>query len=390
MEKKQIEKLPGFVNVIRDMRETIITNILLIGQTPSPTFKEKRRAKIFMERLMEFNVDEVTTDGYRNPIGIIRGKDKEKPPIFVVAHMDTNFAKDVDHNYTVGKNSITGAGIIDNSISVGVLASLPEIINKLGLRFESDIVLAGVIQSLGKGNLRGIRHLIKTWSTPIRGAVCIEGGELGRLNYNSDGMVRCEIVCNVSSQDGYDHRFEPNAILILNDIINQILRMRLPQRPRSRIIIGKIAGGFLHGKIATEAMLGLEIQSDSDKVVKSILADVTDVVDGVGHEFHVDINLNIISTLYAASLKYNHRLVKNAVAVMKALDLKPVSAPTESELSIFLSKNISAVTLGVTRGEKYQKKESRVEIEPIFTGIAQIIGVMMAVDSGVCDEYGLA
>ena len=389
MDKKNIEKLTGFVDLIREMREIIITNILLIGQIPSPTFKEKRRAKVFTERLLEFGVEEVTTDGYRNPIGIIYGADKEKPPIFVVAHIDTNFAKDVDHNYTVAENSITGAGIIDNSISVGVLASLPEIIKKLGLKFESNIVLAGVIQSLGKGNLRGIRHLIKTWSTPIRGAVCIEGGELGRLNYNSDGMVRCEIVCNVSAIDGYDHRFKPNAILILNGIINQLLKISLPQRPRSRIIIGKISGGFLHGKIASDAMLGLEIQSDSDKMVKSILSNVEDIVDGVGHEFHVDIKLNIISTLHAASLNYNHKLVKKAVAVMKALNLKPVSDPTESELSIFLAKNISAVTLGVTRGEKYQKKESRVEIDPIFTGIAQIIGVMLAIDSGVCDEYGL-
>jgi len=180
-----LEKLPEFVDIIRSIKDTIIANIVLIGQIPSPTFKEKKRTMVFMERLAGFQVDECSTDGYRNPIGIIRGTSESKPPIFVVAHLDTLFGKDIDHYYTIGENSITGAGIMDNSVGVGVLASLPEIFRKLNLRFESDIVLAGVIQSLGRGNLRGIRHLLKTWSTPIRGAVCIESDELGRLNYYS-------------------------------------------------------------------------------------------------------------------------------------------------------------------------------------------------------------
>ena len=72
---------------------------------------------------------------------------------------------------------------------------------------------------------------------------------------------------------------------------------------------------------------------------------------------------------------------------MKKLDLTPVSGPSESELSIFLSRKIPAVTLGITRGVNYHQQNASVEIEPISKGIAQIIGVIMAIDSGVCDEH---
>ena len=92
-----IEKLPGFVKTIKSIKETVITNIVLIGQTAAPTFKEKKRTSVFMERLAEFQVDECTTDGYRNPIGIIKGTSESKPPIFVAAHLDTIFDKDIDH-----------------------------------------------------------------------------------------------------------------------------------------------------------------------------------------------------------------------------------------------------------------------------------------------------
>jgi acetylornithine deacetylase/succinyl-diaminopimelate desuccinylase-like protein len=210
-----IDKLPEFVEEIKSLKETIIANIVLIGQVPSPTFKEKNRTSIFMERLSEFQVDECTTDGYRNPIGVIRGTSESKPPIFVVAHLDTVFGHDVDHYYTIGENSITGPGIIDNSLGVGILVALPEIFRKLNLRFESDIVLAGAIQSLGKGNLRGIRHLLKTWSTPIRAAVCIESTELGRLNYYSDGMIRCEVECNISTTNGMEYVSSTELLLTM-------------------------------------------------------------------------------------------------------------------------------------------------------------------------------
>ncbi len=381
-----LDKLSSFVDAIESIKETIIANIVLIGQIPSPTFKEKRRTRIIMDRLAECQIDECTTDGYRNPIGIIRGSSGSNPPILIVAHIDTIFDKDVDHNFIVKENSITGPGVTDNSVGAGVLVSLPEIFRKLDLRFKSDIVLAGVIQSMGKGNLRGVRHLVKTWPTPIRGAVCIEAMELGRLNYYSSGMVRCEAACNISTLNGEKHKFKPNAILILNEVINQIMKLRLPQRPRSRVIIGKISGGFKHGEIAYEATLGFEIQSDSDKMVKSIFNDVKDIIEGISHEYEVELNLKTISNLNASTLKYNHPLVKSAREVMKELGIKPAGGPSESELSIFLSRKIPAITLGITHGENYHQKNAQVEIEPIFKGIAQIIGIIMSIDNGVCDE----
>jgi acetylornithine deacetylase/succinyl-diaminopimelate desuccinylase-like protein len=384
--EKHLDKLPSFVEAIKSMKETIIANIVFIGQIPAPTFKEKRRADFFMKRLAEFQVDECTTDGYRNPIGIIRGTSTSKPPVFVVAHLDTIFEKDIDHNYTVKKRTIKGAGVLDNSLSIGILASLPEIFRKLNLRFESDIVVAGVIQSLGRGNLRGIRHLLKTWDTPIRGAICLEGVELGRLNYYSEGMIRCEVECDISPTLGPLQKFKSNAILILNEVINQILELRLPQRPRSRVIIGKISGGSKHGTIACKAKLGFEIQSDSDKMVKSIYNDINDFVFDINHQNEIELKLKTISNLSAASLKYNHPLVKSAGAVIESLGLKPICEPSESELSIFLSHNIPAVTLGITRGENIYLENSTMEIEPMYKGIAQIIGVIMAIDKGVCDE----
>ena len=385
-----LERLPGLVDEIKSLKEIIITNIVLIGQMPAPTFREKQRSKLFMDRLAEFQVDEVTTDGYRNPIGIIRGTNAVNPPIFVHAHLDTFSEETQQIDYTIKENTITGPGVLDNSLGVGVIMSLPAIFKKLDLHFESDVVLAGTIQSVGKGNLRGVRHLLKTWPTPIRGGICIEGVELGRLNYFSDGMIRGEIHCDISSDRGSPDEYPRNAIIVMNEVINEIMNLKTSQRPNTRIVIGKISGGANHGKIAEEAALGFEIRSDSYKMVKKIYGHIRDIVDGISHEKQVDLNLITISNLRAARLKYNHPLVKNSAAVLETLGIKPFSKSTESALSIFLSHKIPAVTLGITHGENVYKEEATMEIEPMFKGIAQVIGVLKAIDAGVCDEQQMA
>ncbi len=152
------------------------------------------------------------------------------------------------------------------------------------------------------------------------------------------------------------------------------------------MIIGKVSGGFKHGDIAFESKLGFEIQSDSDNMVKLIFNDIKDIIEAISHEYEVELVLKTISNLKASKLTYNHPLVKSTREVMKELEISPAGGPSESELSIFLSRKIPAITLGISNGENYHQKNAQVKIDPMFKGIAQIIGVIMAIDSGVCDE----
>jgi tripeptide aminopeptidase len=384
--EKYLDVLPTFVDQIRKIREIIISNIILIGQIPAPTFHERRRAECLVERLADFQVDESTIDDFGNPIGVIRGTSAEKQSIFVVAHLDTFSDVAVDQHYEVTDKIISGIGVSDNSAAVGVLASLPEIFDRLVLAFESDIVLVAPVQTIGRGNLKGIRQLLETWPTAIRGAICLETVELGRLNYSSNGMIRGEISCSIVSEKPIGRHHKPNAILVINEVINAILRLRLPQKPRTQIVIGKIAGGFNHGKIAYDANIGFEILSDADEMVKELYNDIRDIVDEINKAFGVELKLNRISNLNATRLQYNHPLVKCASRILNRLGVEAVSEPSETALSIFLQRKIPAITIGLTYGDNYHQDGSMIEIEPIFRGISQIPALITAMDNGVCDE----
>jgi tripeptide aminopeptidase len=260
------------------------------------------------------------------------------------------------------------------------------ILKRLELRFASDIVLVAPILSLGRGNLKGIRRLLSHWPSPVRGAVCLESIELGRLNYYSYGMIRSEISCSIAVEDHGRRHYEPNAILVVNEVINAILGLRLPQKPRTQIVIGRIAGGFNHGKIAYDADIGFEIRSDSDDMVKAIYADIRDIVDGINKAYDVELELKRISNLNATRLNNNHPLIKCASRILNRLGVEIFSEPSETALSIFLLRKIPAVTLGITRGNNFHQNGAMIEIEPMYKGIAQIPALLMALDNGVCDE----
>ncbi len=383
--QKYLDGLPAFVNQIRQLRDIIISNIVLLGQVPAPTFHERRRAAYLVERFADFQADESIIDDFGNPISILRGASANRQAIFVVAHLDTFSESESDHLYEVTDKTITGVGVSDNSAAVGVLASLPEVFRRLDLTFESDIVLVAPTHSLGKGNLSGIRQLLKSWPEPIRAAICLESVNLGRLNYFSDGMIRGEIDCSIHSEAKWIHHHPPNAILVINEVVNAILGLRLPQRPRSNIVIGKVAGGFNHGKHASNAQIGFEIRSDADQIVRELYTDIKDIVDGIHKAFAVELTLNRISNLNATHLPYNHPLVKCATKILNRLGVEVISEPSESALSIFLQRKIPAITVGLTHGENYHQEGSMIEIDPIYKGIAQIPALLMAMDNGVCD-----
>ena len=217
-----------------------------------------------------------------------------------------------------------------------------------------------------------------------KGALLVDADQISHDILNNNEKLRSEIIDIFGEEiltDGViDRRKLAEEVFFDKSMMDILSGFMHP------IIIGKIKGGANHGKIASEAALGFEIRSDSYKMVKKIFRHIKDIVEGISHENEVDLNLKTISNLRAARLKYNHPLVKNSAAVLETLGIKPFSKSTESAMSIFLSQKIPAVTLGITVGENVYQDRATMQIEPMYKGIAQVIGVLQAIDSGVCDE----
>jgi len=96
--------------------------------------------------------------------------------------------------------------------------------------------------------------------------------------------------------------------------------------------------------------------------------------------------MEILARREPGGINFNHPLASGARSIMKGLGINPRISPSTSELSAFIDKGIPAVTVGLTNGENLNEANERVEIGPITTGLEQLLGIILAVDQGYCDE----
>ncbi len=377
----QIASLP---ETLANYREVLLANLVMLGEIPAPTYEEEERLDFLLHRFNEAGLTESSIDDGGNAIGILRGTEGDKT-IMVNAHADTVFSKKTDHTMQITDRQVSGPGVADNSLGTAVLATLPYFFEQLDLEFRSNLLFLGGAKSLGRGNLEGIRFFLQNNPFHITEAICIEGVELGRLSYTSIGMLRGEITCKVPESYDWSRFGDASAILTLNEVINKINDIRLPKRPRTSIVMGSITGGSSFNTIAKEAVLGFEVRSESQEVVETTGQTIRDIVMEVSSKTGDEVILDIFAKRRPGGIPFAHPLNRCARDVMEKLNIEPRLAPSTSELSALIDKNIPALTLGITNGENIHKENETIQIEPIFRGVAQLIGMLMTIDGGCCD-----
>lgn len=380
-----ISDLPEIREACISLRETLLANLVMLGEIPAPTFREKARVDFLLQRFSECGLTNTSLDEHGSGFGIVPGKNRKRN-ILLLAHADTVFSERRDHTVSVHENRIVGPGIADNSLGLAVLATLPAILEHLGIELDAGLVLMGAARSLGRGDLEGIRFFLDNNNMPFTAGICVEGVQLGRLSYASAGMLRGEVFCRVPEEYDWIRRGATGAILIINEVINRILEIPLPRRPQTSIVLGSVEAGAGFNIIPTEATLRFEVRSESSEIVQEISAVLDDIMEDVRSQTGAEVTLDVVARREVAGLGIGHPLVKQTREIMSALELTPHITPSISELSTMIAHDVPAVTLGMTHGEHLHEQREAIQIDPIFTGLAQLIAVLLAIDGGFCDE----
>lgn len=383
--KNILESLPDLEESVKEQKEMLLANLVMMGEIPAPTFKEDERIDFLINRFKEADLQENSIDEVGNGVGILKGEAGENY-ILVVAHADTVFDENTDHTIQVHKDKVTGPGVADNSLGLSTVATLPTLLERLNIKLKDNLILMGATRSLGRGNLEGLRSFLSNYDQPIKAGIGLEGVELGRLSHTSIGMKRGEIHCQVPEEYNWSRFGDASAILTINEVINKINNIRLPQRPRTSIVMGSIKGGSSFNTTALKATLRFEIRSESAEQVQNIHQNFEEIVSEVSSKTGDSIELDIFAQREPGGIPYTHPLIRNTRKIMDKLQIDPRPGPSTSELSTFIDRDIPAVTLGLTEGDHIHEINESIKIEPMYKGIAQTIATLKAIDGGYCEE----
>ncbi|MHC4177346.1 MAG: M28 family peptidase [Planctomycetota bacterium] len=367
------------------MRERLLANLVMIAQIPAPTGEEGQRVRFLLDRFVEAGLVDAAADEVGNSVGRLQGTKGDRN-ILLVSHLDTIFPGNLDHNVMVEADRVIGPGVGDNALGAAIVSMVPAVLEHLGIQLDSNLILLGSTSSVGRGNHAGLRFFLDHLPEPVHCGICVEGMRLGRLNYFSIGTARGDITCDVRPEPSRSYGSE-SALVVINHIINRILGISIPNRPYTVIRMGKMRAGVAYDVEPDHAELGVEIVSHSDEMIDQVHQQIEDIVSEMSARHAVEAHLDLFFKTRAGGIPFSHPLVKGVLEAMHSLGIEPDQGHSPSELSELIARDIPAVTLGITRGEKSRKKSpDYVLIDPILTGVAQLLGVILAVDEGACDE----
>ncbi len=377
--------------VITQMNEMLLANLVMVGQIPSHTFEETQRGEFVLSRFLEDGLVEPFTDEEGNVIGIVKGvgsyKSKRKK-ILISAQMDTIYANNLDHNILIEDKKAIGLGIGDNAVGLSALMILPELIHRLGLELNSDLVLLGSVKTRERGDLAGIRHFIDSNRGKIDFHINLAGLTIGRVDHCALSRMRGDIICRIPQNTGstWGGLAESSAIMMINDILDGVFRIPLPRRPKTILNIGRISGGKTYSTVSNEASMHFEVRSEDDNITDTLIADIRDIAMNIGAKYGAEVDCDFFSRQHAAGLKFSHPLVRTASKIVESLGYKPQMEAVNSQIVASLCKNIPAVTIGLTTGSAAKPTvKDYINIEPVADGLVQLLQLINAIDKGQCD-----
>lgn len=366
----------------RDIRDMYLADLIHFGEIPAPTFAEEPRIKFLAGRFQEQGLAGVSIDAAGNGMGIIPGSDPRRN-LLVLTNADTLVRDAKDQTIEARSDKLIGPFVGDNCIALAALTTLPMLLERLGIRLQSNVVLLATTRSLERGNLEGLRHFLANSGLAVEAGLCLESVQLGRLNYHCIGLLRGDIHCRLPANYNWAQYGATGSIVPMSDIINRISQIPLPRRPLTTVIMGMLRGGIAYNNVARETILSFEARSESLEILNQVKQQIADVIAEAGARSGVEVTLDIIAQREPGGLDISHALVRKATAILGALGLQPMLYSTTSQLSAVRDAKIPGLTIGLTTGERafeLDEIDESVNIAPLAAGLAQVVGILKAID----------
>jgi len=428
-----------------DLITRIIDLAIAIQQIPAPTFHEGARAEFVRRRFVEEGIPagDVQLDEAGNVLARVAGEGQDRC-VVVSAHLDTVFHMDAD--LTVVREGLTtrigastrrlksvprltgkvsGAGIGDNALGVAGLFGLLWNLGEGQVRLSGDLWLVANVREEGLGNLDGMRAVVEFFEAedagnvglppmlrsggysrkpPRHGSPCayiaLEGIGLGHVYHRGLGVRRRRITVRTPGGHSWIDAGEPSAVHELMrlgarlaglvegtgaDSARSAARQQGGSAPaRTTLNIGVISGGWSVNTIAAEAMLELDLRSESAEALELLTGEVEREVEAARTRIGAggSIELEGIGDRPWGELSKEHPLVRLCEASLRGVGVHPHLSTGSTDANWPLSLGLPAVALGLTSGGGAHSRREFININPFWKGIEALTRVVRGVWQG--------
>jgi acetylornithine deacetylase/succinyl-diaminopimelate desuccinylase-like protein len=340
------------LDAARANESAILDEQVRLCEIPAPPFGEEKRAAAYRSLFSSLGLKDVRIDGVGNVIGERPGA-AARPNVVVSAHLDTVFPEETDVRVTRDGPLLRGPGIGDDCRGLAVIAGVVRALDRANLRTAGTLTFVGTVGEEGLGDLRGVKHLVKTeLKNRIDAFLSIDGGGYG-ITRIAVGSLRYRVTFKGPGGNSYAAFGQANALHALGRAMAAIADLRVPPEPKTTFNVGRIGGGTSVNSIAEGGWMEVDMRSADVSALAALDASFHRAVDRALAEEntrwrgrgHLTVEKRLVGDRPAAAVAEHSPIVQTAVGVTRALGL-PVSLEEGStDANLPMSVGVPALTI---------------------------------------------
>jgi acetylornithine deacetylase/succinyl-diaminopimelate desuccinylase-like protein len=208
------------------------------------------RPRTVQKLLRGSSLEDVHTDEAGNLTAVRAGMEGGRC-LVVAAHLDTVFPPDVAPRVVrTGRRGqiLKAPGIADNAGGIAALLAIIEALDRGGIRTRDDVVFAWTVGEEALGNLRGVRHLLRSASLRKRlsGFVALDGANPRKLVTSGPAIRRYRVTFRSRGGHSWGRFGVPSPIHAAGRLIARLASVRVPSRPKTTFNVGVVSDGDRH------------------------------------------------------------------------------------------------------------------------------------------------
>ena len=356
VEAKVIEALARIEEDAINARNDLIT----LTEIEAPPFMEDSRADAFLSMLKTAGVDSVWKDEVGNVVGLIRGTKRDRL-VVLDGHLDTVFPKGTDVNVRISGDTLYAPGISDDTRALAMILSIARVMNQIGIKTESDVLMVASVGEEGLGDLRGVKYLFSNGEYNIDSWISIDGGAIGTITTKGLGSYRYRVTYEGPGGHSWGAFGLANPIHALGMAIHYFTQEAgefTSRGDRTSYNVGRIEGGTSVNSIPFSASMEVDMRSESperldsiDMIFKGAMEKaLNDHNNSVRNGPRLEMTLDKIGDRPSGEQSAELPLIQRAMAAAAFLGKRPVLSRGSTNANIPISLDVPAVTIG--RGGK--------------------------------------
>ena len=160
----------------------------------------------------------------------------------------------------------------------------------------------------------------------------------------------------------------------------------MPKEPKTKMVFGEIHSGSSFNTSPKSGMLRFEISSEGDEVVEEMEAQVNELCEQYSLETGLEVKMEVVAKRQNCGIPFTHPLVKTTRSIMSKAGITPAVDPSTGDLNSIILAGHPGVTLGLTQAENLREANESIKLDPLYSGIAQMITLLRAIDHGLCES----